>query len=147
MKYFEEAKYIWKNLVPKNGQANNLQGELLRQLEKLRYEGQNNGNINWDSNFEYFCDFLNLTLCNSEALSDEDKLSVSNALLKIKTFGQIAFSYNNGKISDEEMEEKYNFQLAYTDDDLYDVVVDAIAVFYLSYKKPIPYEANPDIWR
>lgn len=28
--YFEECKYIWKNYVPKSGQADNLQGELLR---------------------------------------------------------------------------------------------------------------------
>lgn len=147
MKYFEEAKYIWKNLVPKNGQANNLQGELLRQLEKLRYEAQNNGNINWDSNFEYFCDFLNDKLCNSEVLYTEEKFSVSNALSKIKTTGQIAFRYNNGEISDEEMEERYNFELAYVDDDLYDIVVDAIAVFYINHKQPIPYKVNPNIYR
>lgn len=147
MKYLEEAKYIWKNFIPKSGQVNNLQGELLRQLEKLRYEAQNNGNINWDSNFEYFCNFLNITLCNCGALSDEEKLYVSNALSKIKAVGQVAFYYNNGEISDEEMEEKYNFELAYVDDDLYDVVADAIAALYISHKQPIPYEVNPDIHR
>lgn len=62
MRYLEECKYIWKNLVPKEGQADNLQGELLRQVEKLRYEAQNNGNINWDSDFEFFCEFLKLSL-------------------------------------------------------------------------------------
>ena len=47
-KYFDECNYIWKNYVPEIGQANVLQGELLRELEKLRYEAQNNGNMNWD---------------------------------------------------------------------------------------------------
>ena len=31
-KYFDECKYIWKNYVPKRGQATNLQGELLREI-------------------------------------------------------------------------------------------------------------------
>ena len=61
-KYFDECNYIWKNYVPEIGQANVLQGELLRELEKLRYEAQNNGNMNWDKDFEYFCDFISETL-------------------------------------------------------------------------------------
>ena len=31
-KYFDECKYIWRNYVPERGQANNLQGELLREI-------------------------------------------------------------------------------------------------------------------
>lgn len=42
---------MWKNLVPKSGQADILQGEMLRQAEKLRKEACQNGNINWDDNF------------------------------------------------------------------------------------------------
>lgn len=37
-KYFNECKFIWKNFVPKSGQATVLQGELLREIEKLRCE-------------------------------------------------------------------------------------------------------------
>jgi len=58
MKYFEEAKFIWKNYVPKSGQADTVQGELLRVIEKLRYEAQDNGNINWDDGFEMFCHYI-----------------------------------------------------------------------------------------
>ena len=32
--YFDECKYIWKNYVPQAGQADKLQGELLREIEK-----------------------------------------------------------------------------------------------------------------
>jgi hypothetical protein len=39
--HFEECKYIWKNMVPKSGQADSLQGELLRQAEKLHHEACN----------------------------------------------------------------------------------------------------------
>ena len=46
--YFDECKYIWKNYVPQAGQADKLQGELLREIEKIRCEAQDNENINWD---------------------------------------------------------------------------------------------------
>ncbi len=147
MKYLEECKYIWKNLVPESGQANSLQGELLRQIEKLRYEAQNNGNINWDADFAYFCDFLTATLGGSEALSPAEKSDVSDALIKIKKAGQTAYRYNNGEISDEELMEEYNCELAYIDNDAYDLVCDAIVAFYRQNQQPIPYAANPDIYR
>lgn len=41
-----------------------MQGELLRQIEKLRCEAQDNGNVNWGEDYSYFCDFINETLCN-----------------------------------------------------------------------------------
>lgn len=58
----ELGKWIWKNLVPKSGQAETIQGELLRANEKLRYESMNNGNANWDDGFEMLLDFLEKTL-------------------------------------------------------------------------------------
>jgi len=58
MKYFEEAKQIWVKYVPKSGQSDTVEGELIRAIEKLRYEAQNNGNVNWDLGFEQFCDYL-----------------------------------------------------------------------------------------
>ena len=146
MKHFEECKYIWKTLVPKSGQADNLQGELLRQIEKLRDEAQRNGNINWDDNFEFFCDFLEQTLCKNDVLTDDEKVDVSKALSKIKSFGQFAYKYNNGEISEEEFDDSFE-GFAYIEDDLYDIVCDAIGAFYLKNKNSIPYEANPKIYR
>lgn len=35
-----------------------MQGELLREIEKIRCEAQDNGNINWDDDYSYFCDFI-----------------------------------------------------------------------------------------
>ena len=56
--YFEECKFIWQNFVPKSGQARNLQGELLREIENIRCEAQDNGNVNWDDDLTYFCEFI-----------------------------------------------------------------------------------------
>ena len=149
MRYLEELKQIWKNLVPEEGQADNLQGELLRQVEKLRYEAQNNGNINWDSNFEFFCEFLQSSLCGSGALSDKEKAAVSDALQRMKSAGQVAYKFAEGEISDEELEDEFQQRdgLAYVGDDLYDLICEAIGVFYIKYETPIPYKPNPDIYR
>jgi hypothetical protein len=49
VKYFEEAKHLWRTYVPKQGQSETVQGELIRAIEKLRDEAQRNGNGNWDN--------------------------------------------------------------------------------------------------
>ena len=51
MKHFDICKLLWKTKVPRHGQADNVQGEMLRQAEKLRNEARDNGNMNWDSNY------------------------------------------------------------------------------------------------
>ncbi|MBM9548750.1 hypothetical protein JWG40_17120 [Leptospira sp. 201903074] len=75
MKYFEDAKLIWKEFVPKNGQANTVQGELLRAVEKLRDEsqrnGNGNGNGNWDDGFEILIRYLNDHLIDTKIYSKE----------------------------------------------------------------------------
>jgi hypothetical protein len=58
MKYFNEAKFLWQNYVPKSGQAETIQGELIRAIVKLQDEAQRNGNGNWDQGFEIFCQFI-----------------------------------------------------------------------------------------
>ena len=58
MRHFEEAKGIWKSFVPQSGQADTVQGELLRAVEKLRREALDNGNANWDRGFEILLQYL-----------------------------------------------------------------------------------------
>jgi hypothetical protein len=58
MHFFDEAKRIWKEFVPRSGQAATVQGELLRAVEKLRDEGIRNGNCNWDDGFEILLLYL-----------------------------------------------------------------------------------------
>ena len=76
-KYFHECKEIWKNYVPKEGQAENLQGELLREIEKLRYEAQDNGNRNWDEDYSYFCNFISKSLCEQSIFSESEKKEIT----------------------------------------------------------------------
>jgi hypothetical protein len=58
MRYFEDAKRIWKTCVPKAGQSQTVEGELLRAVEKFRDEATRNGNGNWDSGFEILLAYL-----------------------------------------------------------------------------------------
>ena len=72
MRYFEEAHEIWKTSVPSTGQADTMQGELLRAVEKLRREAQSNGNQNWDESFEKLLSFLRENLTDLSALPPEE---------------------------------------------------------------------------
>lgn len=131
-------------MIPESGQANTLQGKMLRMAEKLRNEAMNNGNINWDDNFEWFCDFLksSLTECN---LFNEDKCNKLRQVLDyIKDNGNYAHKYACHDISYDEVD---IFRLAYTGDDIYDYLEDAIAEYYLNNKQPIPYTKKEFVYR
>lgn len=142
--HFEECKYIWRNMVPKTGQANNLQGEMLRVIIKLRNEAINNGNINWDDNFEWFCNFLKENLVTCDLFDEEKNIKIKMILDYIKDNGNYARKYANGEINDDQVD---ICKLAYTYDDIYDYLEDAIAEYYLNYKVPILYEHKDFIYR
>lgn len=80
MRHFEEARTIWKTKVPPSGQADTIEGELLRAVEKLRWEAQQNGNINWDVGFEILIYFLQAHLLDA-AIYPDDVLKATQAIL------------------------------------------------------------------
>lgn len=142
--YLEECKFIWRNYVPKNGQSEALQGELLRELEKLRWEAQDNGNVNWDNDFSYFCNFLRESLCAEDIFSETEKEKISLALTHFKTCGDYARRFYNGEIPEHDVDVN---MLAYTEDNLYDLVADAIGFLQMKINEPIPYKCNEMIKR
>lgn len=143
-KYLNECKFIWKNYVPQRGQSNVLQGELLREIEKLRCEAQDNGNINWDDDLSYFCDFIKNTLCTHDFFSDDEKQKVTLIMDYLKDCGEYAKKWNNGLISDNDVNIE---RRAYIGDNLYDIVADAIGYLHSKYMSSIPYEINTTIKR
>ena len=42
----KDFQELWNELVPKKGEADTLNGELIRSMGRLRYEYHNNGNLN-----------------------------------------------------------------------------------------------------
>lgn len=143
-KYYNECKFIWKNFVPQSGQATVLQGELLREIEKLRYEAQNNGNVNWDSNFIYFCEFIKETLCGKDFYSEEEKNKIILISEHLKSCGEYAQKLYDEKISDDEFDV---MKIAYTDDNLYDILADAVGFWQFKNPEPVPFKPNDNIKR
>ncbi len=144
MMHLKTSKKIWKEQVPESGQSDSLQGELLRQVEKLRNEALGNGNINWDDNYAWFCDFLTKTLSDSGIFPEAEKEKISGAIGYIKECGEYARRYRKGEIADKDVNPML---LAYVDHDLYDYVADAVALFAEKNPDPVPYEKKSFIYR
>lgn len=143
-KHFEICKKIWDKYVPESGQSDALQGELLRQAEMLRNEAMDNGNKNWDDNFVWFCNLIAETLISAQLFDESEKNTLRNSLEYIKQCGEYAKQYNDGKIPDDEVNPML---FAYTDDDLYDYIEDAIARFSMENEDVIPYKNKDFIYR
>ncbi len=139
MEYFHVCQEIWNRWVPQRGPSQVLQGELLRQIEQLRHEAQANQNRNWNDNLLSYCDFLRSTLREAQCLTQEERDGVNSALVRLRSCGEVAYRYYRGEISPQELQEDYNGEVAYQDNDLYDRVCDAIAIFYQANPEPIPY--------
>ena len=86
-----------KNYVPQAGQAHNLQGELLREIEKIRCEAQDNGNINWDDDYSYFCDFISGKLTEQPIFSEVEKQEINLIMAYIKECGTYAQKFYSEK--------------------------------------------------
>ena len=143
LKHADTCKKIWHDHVPQNGQSDTVQGELLRRLEKIRDEAQRNGNINWDDNYESFCTFIKDTLLGS-GLFEEERERLAKSIEAVRKYGRYAKSYHDGEISDDDANPML---FAYVDDDLYDYITDAIAVFCEANKDPIKRDIDESIYR
>jgi hypothetical protein len=111
---------MWRTLVPPSGQAASVQGELIRAVERLRWEAQNNGNQNWDAGSELFCTFIETTLLASPNFSAQARAEITADV---------------GRLRDIED--------PYTEDDLYDRLVDRIVEFHRAQPGLIPRGSDP----
>jgi hypothetical protein len=123
MKYLEEGKQIWKLFVPKSGQADTVQGELLRAVEKLRDEALRNGNGNWDEGYEIFLAYLESKLLDNQVFSEKRVAETKRILERLKDFDN-----------------------PYLEDDLYDELGDRVVDYYKFYGSQ-PHKKNPGLRR
>lgn len=144
LKYSDECNHIWESSIPKSGQASTLQGELLREIEKIRYEAQSNGNMNWDDDYSYFCDFISKKLLEQSIFSSAEKEEIVLIMSYLKECGTYARKFYNGIISESDVEIE---KIAYTYDNLYDIICDKIGQLQKEITTPIPYEKNDAIKR
>ena len=123
MRYEEEAKQIWKSFVPKSGQAETVQGELLRAVEKLRDEALRNGNGNWDEGFEMLLTYLKIKLTDNRVYSEESIGEIKRFLIRLKDFDN-----------------------PYLEDDLYDKLGERVVEYFKFYGSQ-PHKKNPVLHR
>jgi hypothetical protein len=131
------ARWVWRNLVPKSGQALTVQGELLRAIEKLRWEAQENGNINWDHCFEMLVGFLYEHLVQKSALPKQAKESIDTDLSRLRDFLPV----------DELEDDDQAGGLPYIEDDLYDRLTSQVVNFCRLNPKLIPRDVDPNQYR
>lgn len=122
--YFEKAKYIWKNYVPKSGQSDFVQGELLRAIEKLRDEAQRNGNGNWDEGHKILAEFIKKTLVDSKYFDSKE---------------------NNEIIVD--IDRLLDYDNPYLEDFIYDNLSNRIVDFFIQNPEPIKHIHNNNLHR
>lgn len=122
--YRKLGRFIWRTYVPPRGQAETVQGELLRANEKLRDESQRNGNINWDTGHEILARFILDTLGASPDFSVESRTQLRTDVDRI-----------------------LDFVHPYTEDDLFDRIERMLLDWCDLHRDPVPRELNPHLHR
>jgi hypothetical protein len=112
------------DLVPRSGQAETVQGELIRAVEKLPDEAQRNGNVNWDDGHEILARFLRETL-------------VTSGLFAPPIVEQI----------DRDVARLLQFDTPETDDEPYDRLTERVVEWARAHPDPVRHEHNRDLHR
>jgi hypothetical protein len=110
---------------------------LLRAVERLRWEAQGNGNINWDDGFEMFLDFLENHLQREPRFAPEIRASIASDLARLGNFLPVR----------ELVDESDVGKLPYVDDDLYDRLASHVVRFCQLNPRLIPHRHNPGQYR
>lgn len=79
IKWWEEQPKLWARLVPANGQADSVQGELIRCTGKMTDEAYRNGNMNWESGYERLVRYVGEKLNDPETFSSDELRKISEA--------------------------------------------------------------------
>lgn len=118
--YLEHGKHIWQNFVPKSGQAEFVQGELLRAIEKLRDEAHRNGNANFSKNHHgILIQYLRTKLSDKQLFDNETIQLINNHLDQLNIKSQ-----------------------PYLEDAVFDEIDDRIVDWYLHYGEGIRHGKN-----
>jgi hypothetical protein len=122
--YAAEARRIWQTYVPRRGQADTVQGELLRAVEKLRDEAQRNGNVNWDEHYERLLAYLSGKLTES-------------GLFKAETLQAL----------DADLDRLADFERPITDDEPFDRLTHRVVDWCRAHPEPVGREQDPHLLR
>jgi hypothetical protein len=113
--YPEVAGKIWTELVPREGPATTVQGELMRSVENLRDEARQNKNVNYRKTHKRMAIFVRDTLVRSGLFDKTETDNIRSNTSRLMKASKPC-----------------------TDDKLYDQLVDQVCVFYSRNPAPIP---------
>lgn len=136
--YNKECEFIKDHYIPKQGASEVLQGELLREIELIRKEAQENSNRSWDGDLSYFCENIQWKLCNLNIFTEEELIKIRLIMDYLKYTGEYA-----GNSGTDAMENS----IAYTRDNLYNIIADMIGKLQNIHPDPIACEINYGIQR
>ena len=122
MKHFDEARELWQTYVPRRGQADTVQGELIRAVEKLRDEAHRNGNTNWGDDHARLAHFVRETLVSSAIFDEEAEQGIH-----------------------EDVERLLDFEHPETEDQPYDRLADRIVEWARAQPGPVAREHDPEL--
>ncbi|MCE9637702.1 MAG: ankyrin repeat domain-containing protein [Planctomycetes bacterium] len=80
---------LWRELVPRSGEADTVQGELIRSLGRLADEALRNGNGNWDRRFVRMCNFAANTLDDPVVFSADEIRVIQTAIDAVLAHEQV----------------------------------------------------------
>ena len=123
----KEHARLWKELVPAEGQADTLQGELIRIAGKLTDQAFRNGNMNWDADHERMWRFVAQKITSDATFSASDQKVIRESVEEI--------------IRDQESPDLSGDGCAYY------VVSEKVVDWCMAHVTPIPYEADPTLGR
>jgi hypothetical protein len=95
---------LWKELVPETGEANTVQGELVRAIGRLQSECFRNGMMNWgdsSGHYEVFTEFVHKTLKIESTFTKLVKKIIEADVSEIKQAGKRGSSVASGRKSRE----------------------------------------------
>ena len=129
-KYQIEVNQLFDSLVPDSGQADTLQGELIRCIARLASECHRNGNLNWDEGFKIMALFLEKHLAD-DTFSSELTKEIKNDISLIIASGK----------------DPENGAYVYKEDDAYTRVTDRVVEWCHKHPEPIRHVNNPKLHR
>ncbi len=123
--HLETAKFLWKTYVPKAGQAETVQGELIRIVEKLDHEIMGNAKANWDQDFVKLGRYLRDTLIRSGVFPVEIQAEIKQDVNKLIR-GKNTLCW---------------------EEDVYERLRRRVVEWYWRNEEPIRHQYNPEITR
>jgi hypothetical protein len=128
--YDKEYGELWAKCVPKSGQADTVQGELVRAIGRLASEAYRNGNLNWDEGYRILVKFLHMHLPDSTVFNPPEVIQIEEDLSVIGDMGNDSGPLDFGG-----------------GEDAYDRITDRVVEWCAKHPEAIPLPRNPKLKR